>query len=1097
MSTPGKQKFYPTSKKFWRYVVLTFICISIFIPSLSQAQLAVKIPTTDIKINSIQNIAGKVWIGTMKGAYRVDGNGATRIPETKDITYNIQEIRGKIWIGTNGGVYQVSGDKTKIVLDKNIYVKDIKEIGEQVWINTNKSLYRVEEDEAKVVLHKNISVKNIMEIDGKIWISTNNAVYRMEGNQANQILETNKTIQNVEKIGGDIWIWTYENAYRVEGNKAKLILKTNIYNIKKIKEIGGRIWIWTKKGVYRVDGDVANQILDPKLSIDYFQGAGKKVWIGTNQGVYRVSGDETKMVLGKNIFVKDIEEIAGEVWIGTNQGLFRMKEDEPEQILDKQIYVLKIKEIGGKIWIATNKSLYRVEGDQAKIALNKSIFLKNIKMIGESFWIGHKKEIYRVEGNEAKLFLKTNNSFKRFEKIAGKTWILTYDSVYRVEGDEAKPILETEMFSKIYIKEINGTVWIKANAAIYRVGDDKVKRISDKGISVKSFQEIAGKVWVWTDKGAYRVDENSSISVTPSFKKTWWGDLLNKLQLQDFKMLIPPVSLKATYFDSKQGKDPYGENFPRDFKVIAEVDENIFKEKINTKKFQPPESYLRVDFPSGFQTLHYQVKDQWNNTFQGSHEVLIAPGPALLPIIYFILWLIVLILAPFNKWCNDLIMNPLVRKIGSFWFIPTLISVSPHIRRYLLIRYLKSLQKDKNFSKWEKDFVYPSASFHGETFGDKIRKERKIFLAGKSGVGKTVFFQYLTHYFANSSNSKKILEKSIPVFLPLESFTQPDLETMIQDQLINYGRFSDKSLISWFLLQGGFLILIDGLNEVDEKRRKLVLEFLNKSWKANYICINSQIKYKEFKSMEDEELNPLSPDTVDDFIRRKIESDANGDLSAGDKKVQEVLERFPKEAKELFTNPQELVFAIEIAESGASVPTSKDKLYEKTLEPVIQEWNEENASYPGMLYERSYEMLASNQTSFVRDENPLPEEIRDRLLEKKFLRLVSGQYLFKHDLVRAYLAVQYFLPRWKELLKNNETVIRSDWKSMLELTILGLKDKENFSDEIKDLIFLVLDSNRELAKDLFRWLKDSNPEICTDWEHDFHTKLGAAEVAAN
>ena len=113
--------------------------------------------------------------------------------------------------------------------------------------------------------------------------------------------------------------------------------------------------------------------------------------------------------------------------------------------------------------------------------------------------------------------------------------------------------------------------------------------------------------------------------------------------------------------------------------------------------------------------------------------------------------------------------------------------------------------------------------------------------------------------------------------------------------------------------------------------------------------------------------------------------------------------------------------------------------------------------------------------------NPLAES-------RKFLIPQDGNYIFRHDLVRAYLAARYFGSRWRELILDDEVVIDTNWLEMLKFAIQLI----NRSDEVKGLLFTILDKNTDIAKELFKWLRKTRLDLCQSWTDEFKLRLGEA-----
>lgn len=138
---------------------------------------------------------------------------------------------------------------------------------------------------------------------------------------------------------------------------------------------------------------------------------------------------------------------------------------------------------------------------------------------------------------------------------------------------------------------------------------------------------------------------------------------------------------------------------------------------------------------------------------------------------------------------------------------------------------------------------------------------------------------------------------------------------------------------------------------------------------------------------------------------------------------------------------------------------------------------------------RSFKMIADDEFAFDSVNNSRFKEITADLLEQKFLIKREQNYNFRHDLIRAYLASEYFYPRWQNLFANLEgKKIDHDWLEMLKFSC----EKINDSKEIKSLIYNIMEKTirKDMVKDLFEWLKISHPAKCEYWEQSFYAKYG-------
>ena len=840
---------------------------------------------------------------------------------------------------------------------------------------------------------------------------------------------------------------------------------------------------------------VAVKLPDKDVRIYDLQEIDGKIWLGSNKGAFRVEGETAKLLPDKNIFIRQIKVINGTVWLGSNKGAWRVDGNSAKRFPNREIFIEQIQEVGGEVWLRTDQGAWRVDGNVARRLPKDKIQTREIKVVGGKTWLATDKGAYRVDGNSAKKFPKDKVNVKIIEEAAGTVWIGSDTGVWRVDGDTARRITLDKVNIK-QIVEINGKTWLATDKGAWRVEGFVARRFPDQDLNIRKIYSLGGKVWLATHKGAWRVDENVSVRIAQSLPQTWWGNVLGKILPEN--ILITPFQIKASYYDSILQKiDPYGEAIPGDFKVIIANDQNSLREKAARGNFESAINFSQ-SFPAGKQTLFYQARDQWNNAFQGSMSVWVLPNIANTPVIGVGVWLllvfIIFLLAPVSKTCNYLLMNAWSRRLGSLFIIPLATALLPAARRYLFKRYLRRIRKDEEYSRWKTEFIFPSHGFLPDVFGATLREWRKVFILGKPGVGKTSYFKFLAFHFAHGSISKKLIgEKTIPVFLPLESFIQDSLESMIQDQLSDYAGITDRELVSWLLAKGGFLILIDGLNEIRENRVPIVKNFVSQFGKANFICISSLEQHKEFRDIKGQQLTPLEGDMINDFIRLKVERDCDEDEYKLEQKIKMVLSRFSGNFQKVYTNPQELEFAIELAMRGKAVPESREILYDT----LMKDWvGNDLDGFSETLCRQSYEMLSEYRPYFDQIENPLPREIRERLLQKDLLIERRNQFFFRHELIRAGFAAKYFLPRWRKLIGDEKLKITKDWRPMLELTILHLQKSGEASGEIRVLFFQILKKDRELALELFVWLKEINPSVCADWENEFSSKLGADLLAS-
>jgi len=547
------------------------------------------------------------------------------------------------------------------------------------------------------------------------------------------------------------------------------------------------------------------------------------------------------------------------------------------------------------------------------------------------------------------------------------------------------------------------------------------------------------------------------------------------------------VRPEVYYSECKDEGYPCSQEFKEHFQIFMDtnIDEKSFKEKISEGKDTyvfSDDKNTRLKLTTGInKTIYYMIRDKWGNTLYGKEEnLLVVPGKWALPPFIISVWLavlfIIIALSPKINFFHNALMNPYLRNCGSLWLFPLLATLIPPIRKFILIRYTRNIKSDDDFSRWLKDFVIPHEDFIPEKFSKLlINKKRKLFLSGQSGIGKTVYFKYLMGLYA----SRKLLvpKNIIPVFIPTVRYQGKSFEEMFHAQLSNFGGITDKKLTKRFLEQGPYMIFIDGLNEVDEGTRKEI-NSVDKYSKVNYFCLSSQEYYHEFSWIDEVKMRTLDKEQVNYLLCQRL----------GKEKAGMTIEQFTKETYDFYKIPQNLEFAIEMIEDKQFLPKSEYELYDGVLSPILDKWTQDGRSdYSDLINKRSYDMLCAKEQYFNPAQSPFPAGLLNPLaVRKKFLIPREGNYIFRHDLVRSYLASRYFAPRWRELVNDEMIVVDINWDAMLKFTVQSI----NQSNEIKALLFSLLRKNRDLVGKLFKWLRGSYPDLCQDWSDEFISRFG-------
>ncbi len=895
-------------------------------------------------------------------------------------------------------------------------------------------------------------------------------------------------VTEITQIDNAIWLRTGKGVYRIMESGPEHIFDKDliVYNVIKIDNA---VWLSTNKGAYRIIEGEPERIIDEDIEVYDIIKIDNAVWLGTNKGAYRIIDGEPEHFFDKDLLVLDIIKIDNAVWLGTDKGAYRIMGSGPEHIFDKDLIVYDIIKIDNAVWLSTEKGAYRIIEGEIERIFDEDIEVYDIIKIDNAFWLRTEIGAYQIIEGESELIPNVYTEVYEITEIDNVVWLGTDIGAYRIIDGEPEDIFDEDLI--VYnITKIDNAVWLGTDKGAYRIIEDEPELIFNIDIEVYEIIKIDNTIWLGTEVGAFTIHLNESIQVNIQNEVSWWKDVLTSF-IPGNIWLSGYANLEIQYtgdLNSILEKNKINESF----EIIISSDSEEFNNAVLDENEYGLEKNAGVILDQGHSKIFYKVKDKWENTKTGTIEGYVVPDVWSLPIFILLFWVIVIsiivLLAPFVIFFHNLLMNPWLRKIGSFGLIPLILTVFPFVRRHLLRRYLKTLNDDEEFAIWKEQYIIPAEEFLPEKFGYMIKKNRMFYLIGESGIGKTSYFRYLTWCYTSSTKNKLIPKKTVPIFIPIGRYQKTEPVKMFHAQLKKYGMLVDDSFTRWYLEQGGFFIFIDGLNEVDNELVNRVNSFIDENWKKNYFCISSQTKYHEFDHIKAEKMVGFSKEEINDLVKKRL----------GNENGEKAREQFTEIIYEICRLPQNCEFIIELYKSGLTLPTSLSDLYEKVLASTFSEWEKNGRTdYINLLYDRAYSMLCTKDQFFEGEKSKLPSEIREDLLSKKFIIKRDNNYLFRHDKIRAFLAAKHLLSNWNKLLGGKDLNIDSNWRPMMEFVISEIsldKSITNSSIRAKELLFKLLQNNSEFALDLFKWMKENYSDLCKDWETEFGNKYGEMKL---
>jgi len=386
-----------------------FFLPMLLICSAAAAQDARRLPDIDIVATQITKAAGHVWLATPQGAYRIDGDLATRFPETPTNVTSISEIDGKVWLASTDGAYRVDEDHAVRVPDRRV-VSSVVKAGGAVWFATPKGAFRLVGDPLgdpsniplKRVPDKDLDVMEVVPVGSDVWLGMFGGAYRVTGDTAQRLPTLKYALNQILDVDGNAWLATDEGPYVYNGHTTDHLkgIATESFHL---FNAGGHIWIAGEDGAYRVDGTTAKRIPDIEMSISDVSFAGGHVWIASRNGAYRVDGDTAKRIPDRDMLVSEVSDVVvggrHEAWISSRQGAFQVIGDTATRVPNLDLSVRQVIGLDGHAWLSTDAGSFVVRGGKAVRIPDTEANILSMKLIDNELWLATTDGTFRVRGS--------------------------------------------------------------------------------------------------------------------------------------------------------------------------------------------------------------------------------------------------------------------------------------------------------------------------------------------------------------------------------------------------------------------------------------------------------------------------------------------------------------------------------------------------------------------------------------------------------------------------------------------------------------------------------------------------------------------------
>jgi formylglycine-generating enzyme required for sulfatase activity len=249
---------------------------------------------------------------------------------------------------------------------------------------------------------------------------------------------------------------------------------------------------------------------------------------------------------------------------------------------------------------------------------------------------------------------------------------------------------------------------------------------------------------------------------------------------------------------------------------------------------------------------------------------------------------------------------------------------------------------------------------------EMLRESSGLVLLGDPGSGKTTFLKSLALTLAAGSSESLGLKGLLPVLIPLSAYANALAKRDLPLGRFLSGYFKDgelkaslELLFEQRLAAGELLLLLDGLDEVRERRRRTLVvhrvEELYRSHRAagnKFVLTSRVVGYREVRpsaeGLAEATLVDFDDEEIAAFVSRwtaAIEKAASGDTSRAKEEAgreqEELLAAVAGNpgVRSLAANPLLLTILALMKRQGMILPDRRVELYERCIQTLIKDWN--------------------------------------------------------------------------------------------------------------------------------------------------------------
>lgn len=548
-----------------------FLLLLLFFSASLKAQQPQSIYDYDIKQwtaadglsnNSVRAVTqdqqGYLWIGTLTGLNRFDGNSfdvftsqANRHLVSNTITRLLTDSNGYIWVGTRSGLSGVNSATLKF--DRYPILGEVTAIVEvapdEIWVAAD-NLFRVKEGKISRVEQVKEQVNQLEVTPTDVWISSSKFLYKIS--RAGQLDKLTLPPDLAQHPVYDL-LWEHDSLHLAteqgyfhvgadqQFHRCPLPQRDSkaVYKLFHDKQQGD--WVSGYSELFHRHQGQDWQVISrdelgsSTLFTDIYQDRQQNVWLGSfGDGIYRASRGKINRIVGKNQPDEVVRSVAraddGRLLLALQQGLGFL--DASQQFsaipLNNNISLGTVQDMqqDGDSWLlASDSGVYRLDPQSGELKLLDPV-LQGAKArvvkprVAGGFWLGTSAGIYQYQQGELKVFAANNELestvITYIADQGDKLLIGTTRGGFQYQSGK---LLRIGLGSPLYNAYVSSLLWRKDGTLLASTIDDGlfIRQFDGKWLQfdtanglpfepiVSMYDDIqSGYVWASTLKGIFR-----------------------------------------------------------------------------------------------------------------------------------------------------------------------------------------------------------------------------------------------------------------------------------------------------------------------------------------------------------------------------------------------------------------------------------------------------------------------------------------------------------------------------------------------------------------------------------------------------------------